>query len=111
MVEVFSALLTGLGFGIDPQARHNDGCFISVFNVEHFRPLEQFKKEVGEFIEFIKASKPASGFSEVFYPGEIEHRTEQRRRAEGIFVEEKTWEKIVGMIQALGVGDKIGQPS
>ena len=43
MVEMFSGLLTGLGFGIDPQARHNDGVFISVYNVEHFRPLEDFK--------------------------------------------------------------------
>lgn len=111
MVEVFSGLLTGLGFGIDPQARHNDGCFIGVFNVEHFRPLEQFKKEVGEFVQFIKSSQPAAGFSEVFYPGEIEHRTEQRRQSEGIFVEERTWEEIRGMIQALGIGDKIGQPS
>ncbi|MBV8613978.1 MAG: Ldh family oxidoreductase, partial [Acetobacteraceae bacterium] len=25
MVEIFSGLLTGLGFGIDPQGRHNDG--------------------------------------------------------------------------------------
>ena len=103
MVEVFSGLLTGLGFGIDPQAKHNDGCFISVFNVEHFRSLAQFKSEVQEFVKFVKTSPPAAGFSEVLYPGEIEHNTEQRRLNDGIFVEDGTWEQITAIMNELGV--------
>ena len=111
MVEVFSGLLTGLGFGIDPQARHNDGVFIAVFEVDHFRPLEQFKKEVKEFAEFIKTSPPAAGFTEVLYPGEIEYRTELKRRKEGIFVEDETWRQITGLMEELGVKEAVGQPS
>lgn len=110
MVEVFSGLLTGLGFGIDPQARHNDGVFIGVFNVEHFRPLDRFKNELAEFIDFVKTSPPAAGFSEVLYPGEIEYRTEQRRRREGIFVEDETWGQIRRLIEALGVKGTVGEP-
>ena len=86
MVEVFSGLLTGMGFGLDPQAKHNDGVFISVFNVEHFRPLDQFKREVKEFAEFVKSSPPAAGFKEVLYPGEIEHNTEIARRRDGFTI-------------------------
>ncbi len=110
MVEVFSGLLTGLGFGIDPQAKHNDGCFISVFNVEHFRSLTQFKTEVAEFVQFVKTSPPAAGFSEVLYPGEIEHLTEQRRRKEGIYVEDETWEQIAGLMKELDVEKVVGRP-
>ena len=110
MVEVFSGLLTGLGFGIDPQAKHNDGCFISVFNVEHFRSLTQFKSEVAEFAKFVKTSPPAAGFNEVLYPGEIEHNTEQRRLKEGIFVEDETWEQIAGLMKELGVEKVVGKP-
>ena len=99
MVEALSAILTGLGFGIDPQARHNDGCFIAVFNVEAFRPLAEFKKEVREFAEFVKDTPPAKGFSEVLYPGEIEWRTEQRRRREGIYIEDETWDQISTLIE------------
>ncbi len=110
MVEVFSGLLTGLGFGIDPQARHNDGCFIAVFNVEHFLSLEQFKKEVDEFVSFVKSSPPASGFTEVLYPGEIEYRTEQRRRQEGVFVEDDTWQQISSLMQQLEVNKIVGPP-
>ena len=96
--------------GIDPQARHNDGCFIAVFNVEHFRPLAQFKKEVGEFARFVKSSPTAAGFSEVFYPGEVEYRSEQRRRKEGIFVEDQTWKEITDLMKELKVEDAVGQP-
>src|SRR5580658_10138847 len=30
MVEVLCGLLTGLGFGVEPTGRHNDGCFMAV---------------------------------------------------------------------------------
>ncbi|MCH7714087.1 MAG: Ldh family oxidoreductase [Chloroflexi bacterium] len=110
MVEVFSGLLTGLGFGLDPQAKHNDGVFISVFNVEHFRPLDQFKREVKEFAEFVKSSPPAAGFKEVLYPGEIEHNTEIARRRDGITIEDSTWHQITSLMQELKVEDKVGSP-
>ncbi|MCI0846401.1 MAG: Ldh family oxidoreductase, partial [Chloroflexi bacterium] len=110
MVEIFSGLLTGLGFGIDPQARHNDGVFIAVFNVAHFRPLEEFKREVKEFAEFVKSSPPAAGFTEVMYPGEPEFRTEQQRRRDGIFIEDGTWQQISDLMEELGVTSQVGQP-
>ncbi len=110
MVEMFSGLLTGLGFGIDPQARHNDGVFISVYQVENFRPLADFKREMKEFAEFVKTSPPAKGFTEVLYPGEIEYNTERKRREEGIDVEEETWNQITDLMRELKVLDSVGQP-
>ncbi|MCH8897941.1 MAG: Ldh family oxidoreductase [Chloroflexi bacterium] len=111
MVEILSGLLTGLGFGIDPQARHNDGVFVTAFDVAKFRPLADFKKEVKEFTEFVKTSPPAEGFTEVLYPGEPEYLTEQKRRAEGIFIEDETWNKITELMQGLGVEETVGQPT
>ena len=110
IVEVFSGILTGLGFGIDPEARHNDGCFIAVFDVEAFRPLAEFKKEVSKFARFVKNTTPAKGFTEVLYPGEIEWRTEQQRRREGIFVEEETWRQISKLVEEHNLEEAIGQP-
>ena len=110
IVETLAAILPGLGFGIDPQARHNDGCFLAVFNVEAFRPLAQFKREVREFAEFVKDTPPAKGFSEVLYPGEIEWRTEKRRRGEGIEVEDDTWEQISALIREHKLEGVIGTP-
>ena len=110
MVEMFSGILTGLGFGIDPQARHNDGCFIAVFNVEAFRPIADFKREMRDFAHFVKDSRPARGFNEVLYPGELEWRTEQQRRREGIYVEDETWQQIWALVQRLTLVETVGEP-
>ena len=78
MVEVLCGLLTGLGFGVEPTGRHNDGCFMAVFNVAAFRPLQQFKSEVAEFARYLKQTPPSEGSAGVFYPGEVEYIREQR---------------------------------
>src|SRR5438105_9968191 len=55
MVEILCGLLTGLGFGVEPTGRHNDGCFMAVFKVDAFRPLAQFKQAIGELVQYLKA--------------------------------------------------------
>jgi uncharacterized oxidoreductase len=100
IVEILCGLLTGLGFGQDPTGRHNDGCFMAAFNVEAFRPLAEFKREVTDFAHYLKATPPSEGSSGVFYPGEIEYLHEQERRQSGIDVENATWQKL----QALAAG-------
>jgi LDH2 family malate/lactate/ureidoglycolate dehydrogenase len=103
MVEILCGLLTGLGFGVEPSGRHNDGCFLAVFKVEAFRPLAEFKREVGEFARYLKATPPSEGSPGVFYPGEIEHRNEQARRRSGIEVEEATFEKLRALATQYGL--------
>jgi uncharacterized oxidoreductase len=94
IVEILCGLLTGLGFGIEPSGRHNDGCFLACFNVDAFRPLAEFRHEVAEFARYLEATPPAAGSSGVLYPGEIEHLREQQRRRDGIEVEDATWTKL-----------------
>src|SRR5207244_13325640 len=61
MVEILCGLLTGLGFGVEPTGRHNDGCFMAVFKVDAFRPLAEFTKDIGESAADLKADGPAEG--------------------------------------------------
>ncbi len=103
MVETLSGILTSLGFGIDPQGRHNDGTFIAVFNVSAFRPLDEFKRDMEEFVRYIKYTPPAAGFTEVLYPGELEYRTAQERRRDGIFVEDETWNQLMALKAEYGL--------
>ena len=95
MVEVLCGLLTGLGFGVEPTGRHNDGCFMAVFNVAAFRPAEGFQ-EGGRRIRALSEIDAAVG--------------RQRRRvlsgrgrdicasssaaSDGIEIEDATWEKL-----------------
>lgn len=111
MVEILSALLPGLGFGVEPTGRHNDGCFLAVFNTAAFRDLATFKREVAEFASYLKETKPAEGFDEVLYPGEVELRTEKQRNAEGIPVDDATWGKLSALAEKFGVSGVMGDES
>jgi LDH2 family malate/lactate/ureidoglycolate dehydrogenase len=108
MVEILCGLLTGLGFGVEPTGRHNDGCFMACFKVDAFRPLAEFKKEVGEFVRYLKETPAAEGSSGVLYPGEVEHMKEQDRRKNGIEVEDSTWVKLKLLAEEYKVIDQLG---
>jgi uncharacterized oxidoreductase len=108
IVEILCGLLTGLGFGMDPTGRHNDGCFMAVFNVSAFRPLAEFKREVAEFARYLKATPPSEGSQGVLYPGEIEYLREQDRRAHGIEVEPATWTRLVELAGHYGLAATLG---
>jgi LDH2 family malate/lactate/ureidoglycolate dehydrogenase len=107
IVEILSGLLTGLGFGIDPQGRHNDGCFMAVFNVSAFRDLNTFKQEVTDFAHYLKATPPAEGFKEVYYPGEVEFLREKDRRINGVPIEDATWKRLQDLAAGYGIADKL----
>ncbi len=107
MVEILSGILTGLGFGHDPSGRHNDGCFMAAFNVEVFRPLAEFKREVTEFANYLKSSSPARGFTEVYYPGELEYLRSESLSNRGIFVEDSTWEGLAELAREYGVAERL----
>jgi uncharacterized oxidoreductase len=107
IVEVLCGLLTGLGFGVEPSGRHNDGCFMAVFNVAAFRPLAEFKKEVAEFARYLKATPPAAGSPGVFYPGEVEHIRAQERAKTGIDVEDATWNKLRALAGEYGLAAEL----
>ncbi len=102
-VETLAALLPGLGFGIDPQGRHNDGSFMLAIDPSAFMPLADFKGQVEAFVRYLKETPPAEGFDEVLYPGEKEHRVEQQRRRDGIPIEENTWTKLSQVAERFGV--------
>jgi LDH2 family malate/lactate/ureidoglycolate dehydrogenase len=98
-------LLTGLGFGVEPTGRHNDGVFMAVFNVSAFRPLKDFKKEVAEFARYLKSTPPSEGSKGVFYPGEVEYLREQERCKSGIEIEDATWTQLRALAAELKLTD------
>jgi len=108
IVEILSGILTGLGFGIDPQGRHNDGCFIAVFNVSAFRDLATFKAEITDFAHYLKDTPKAQGFTEIYYPGEVEYLKEKDRRANGVTIEDATWKRLGDLAASYGIADKLG---
>jgi LDH2 family malate/lactate/ureidoglycolate dehydrogenase len=103
MGEIFCGILTGLGFGVEPSGRHNDGCFLIAIKVEAFRPLLTFRRDVADFAHYLKDTPPAKGSQGVLYPGEVEYRAEQARGEAGIEIEDATWRKLGELAAAGGV--------
>jgi LDH2 family malate/lactate/ureidoglycolate dehydrogenase len=101
-VETLAAVLPGLGFGIDPKGRHNDGTFMLVVDPAAFSPTD-FGAQVEAFVHYLKATPPAEGFEEVLYPGELEHRTAERRHREGIPIEDATWKRLGEIAARAGI--------
>lgn len=107
VIEIFSGILTGLGFGIEPSGRHNDGAFMVAFKVDAFRDLEIFKQEVTDFAGYLTSTPKATGVDRIYYPGEIEHLRTLKNRIEGIDVEDITREKLLKLAEEYGLMQQI----
>jgi len=103
MVEIFSGILTGLGFGVEPSGRHNDGVFMAAFKVDAFRDLKTFKQEVADFAKYLTSTPKATGVERIYYPGEVEYVRTQINLKQGIEVEIKTWVKLEALAAEYGV--------
>ena len=75
--------------------------------MDAFRPIDQFKQEVTEFAQYLKSTPTAAGFSEVFYPGELEHLKERQLLQDGIAVEDATWDALKRLADEYGLTDAL----
>jgi LDH2 family malate/lactate/ureidoglycolate dehydrogenase len=96
MMDMLSGVLTGSGFGADVagpyQAEHRSraGQLMIALDIEAMQPLADFNARMETLIAQIKAVPLAQGFSEVFYPGEIEARNDRQNRNQGLLLPEDT---------------------
>jgi LDH2 family malate/lactate/ureidoglycolate dehydrogenase len=96
MMDMLSGVLTGSGFGAQiagpyqAERRSRAGQLMIALNIDAMQPLAEFNVRIEELISQIKSVPLAQGFSEVFYPGEIEARNEARNREEGLLLPDDT---------------------
>jgi uncharacterized oxidoreductase len=79
------------------------GALMTAINIGAFVPVKDFTEEVDRLIAEIKSSPVAPSFKEVLIPGEKEHRMKEKRRKEGIPVDEKSWQTILNTCGELGI--------
>jgi uncharacterized oxidoreductase len=91
--------------GTGSRAR-GQGALMTAQNIASFVPVKEFKDEVDRLVAEVKSSTIRPGFSEVLLPGEREHRTMEKRRKEGIPVDEKSWQSILETCKDLGIDVK-----
>ena len=72
--------------------------------------VDLLRSEIDGFVAWVKASPPARGAKEVLMPGEMEWRTRQKRAADGIPIDDKTWEQILEIADVVGLkGDDVSR--
>jgi uncharacterized oxidoreductase len=106
LCEVLGAAVTG-GATIAPHHPRQDGIVNSmlsfILDLGAVGEPDVIKAEAAAVGEWVKASPPAPGFAEVLLPGEPERRARERRRAEGVPIDDKSLADVLAAIASLGV--------
>jgi ureidoglycolate dehydrogenase (NAD+) len=76
---------------------------VIAFNVANFRPLADYRRDVGLLIEVVKGLPRREGFDELLLPGERGGREAELRRRSGIPLAPKLWRELNDIAHLLGV--------
>jgi len=106
IVDIFSAVLSGASYGPwappfpayvpMPQDMPGQGLghFFGAMRVDAFRPADDFKQHMDQWITRFRNAKPAPGHDKVLIPGDPERVMEQIRMKEGIPVTESVIDEL-----------------
>jgi L-2-hydroxycarboxylate dehydrogenase (NAD+) len=96
IVDIFSAILSGANYApwVPPfpayvpmpekQPGKGIGHFFGALRVDAFRPADEFKKHMDEWIKGFRAARPVKGHSRIMIPGDPEREMEYERTKDGI---------------------------
>ena len=101
LVEILGGILTTSGASAESVGPVRNGALFLAIRVDAFRPLAEFTTEVDALTERMHSTSPAPGFKKVLVPGDPEEATERERTANGIFVEDETWNQIQAVAKEL----------
>jgi len=101
IMEVLSGILSGASFG--PNHVHfqemsekpwNIGHFFAAFSIGLFKPIEEFKSNMSELMEYLRSLPKAPGQTRIYTPGEKEYEKEQDGFKNGIPIHVKLIESL-----------------
>jgi len=110
IVDIFSAVLSGASYGPwappfpayvpmpDNMPGQGLGHFFGAMRVDAFRPADEFKQHMDNWIQRFRNATPAPSHEKVLIPGDPEREMEAIRRAEGIPVVDS----VVGELKIVG---------
>ncbi|WP_187378519.1 Ldh family oxidoreductase [Oceanobacillus jeddahense] len=99
-IETLSSILTGAAFGpyvggiTDPKEQ-NIGHFFLVMRADIFQSLNNFKASMDQMIREIKNVEKMEGIEEIFLPGELEMKMEEKRKKEGVPLSEEVYNHLI----------------
>ena len=108
MVALFGAVLGSLGHQSTTMDTQKNGSSIVAIDLSRLASIDHVRELVGNIVAYVKDTPAMEGSGGVLYPGEIEAMTRKERLAEGVSIEQSTWDEVVGLVQELGVESKVG---
>lgn len=114
-VDILSAVLSGANYGpwappfvsfMEPSANPVGlglGHFLGAMRVDGFRPVDEFKNHMDNWIERFSSAKPISEDQRVIIPGEPELVAEKERTINGIPIIEEVCKDLNEIAQKLGI--------
>src|SRR5262249_58851978 len=86
-------------------------AILIVVNIANFRPLADYRRDVGLLVDVVKGLPRPEGFDELILPGERGGREAELRRRHGIPLPPKLWRELADIARSLGVAPPHARPS
>jgi len=111
LVDILSGVLSGSGYlnVLYPKTPEGKplpskvGHFFGAIQIDFFRPIEEFKKDMDDLIRRLKNSPKAEGQERIFVHGEKEFELEEKYRKEGIPLYYKVYDDLKSIGEEVGI--------
>jgi LDH2 family malate/lactate/ureidoglycolate dehydrogenase len=115
IVDILSAVLSGAGYGpwappfvsflpLSPDSVGQGlGHFLGAMRVDAFRPADEFKQHMDNWISRFRSAQPTEGHERVLIPGDPEREAEAQRWAAGIPLLTPVIEDLQQLAQKFGI--------
>lgn len=115
VVDIFSAVLSGANYGpwvppfvafLDPDPNpvgEGIGHFFGAMRVDAFRPADEFKSHMDNWIRRFRSAETTEGNEKVLIPGDPERELEEVRRKEGIPLLKPVIDDLTDLGKKLGI--------
>lgn len=103
MIDAIAGGLSWAGCSTAQPTRGGSGWLALAIKIESFIDINEYKAEVQKLIDWVKSSPTMPGTEKIYLPGELEEETRRQREAEGIFIEEKSWQALVATAEEAGI--------
>ena len=116
IVDIFSGILSGANFGpwVPPFPAYlpmpenmpgeGIGHFLGAMRIDAFRPAEDFKKDIDQWIHRFKTATPVNPHQPVIIPGDPERAMEKERLEHGLKLMDAVVDDLRKVGEGLGVG-------
>jgi LDH2 family malate/lactate/ureidoglycolate dehydrogenase len=103
LADLLGGALSGSGLAGQKKSPSGNGLFFQAINIADFVPMKDFLRDVRDLTAWIKSSRRRPGIKNIYMPGEGGYRTLEKRKREGIPVDESIWEELLTIAKGLKI--------